>query len=72
MRGLDQAITRRDKVILLTADEKKFYTLAERDKRGGVAWVYWYFKIGEVRLKSDGTVDSDLDNVSFIKSWRQG
>ena len=72
MRALDQVITRRDKVVLMTNEDKEFHTLAERDRQGGIAWVYWYFKIGEVRIKSDGTIDDSLDNVSFIQTWRQG
>jgi hypothetical protein len=56
----------------MTTENKEFHTLAVRDKNGGLAWVYWYFKIGEVRLKSDGTIDDSLDNVSFITSWKQG
>lgn len=75
MRSLDHVITRKDKVILLTSDvtgNKEFYTLAERNNTGATAWVYWYFKIGEVRLKADGTIDNTLDNVSFITGWKQG
>lgn len=72
MRALDHVITRKDKVILMTSEDKEFYTLAERDNKGATAWVYWYFKIGQVRLKVDGTVDDSFDNVSFIKSWKQG
>ena len=75
MRHIDHVITRKDKVILMTNESqgnKKFYTLAARDPKGANAWVYWYFKIGEVRLLPDGGIDDSCDNVSFIHSWEQG
>ena len=71
-RFINHIVTNRDLVTLVAFDGTEFKSLAQRHRDGAISWVFWYFKVGEVELLQDGTVDGTADECTFIQNWKEG
>ena len=68
MRHCESVVMNRDKVTLVAFDKTEFPTIAVRRGGKAYAYIYWYFKIGEVELVSNGGCKGEPP----IERWKRG